>query len=79
MPLNIRDPRASQLARDLAARRGTNMTRAIISALENELTREKAKPTLALRVRQISSALMAGAAGKPHKLTKAEIDAMWGH
>jgi antitoxin VapB len=79
MPLNIRDPRASQLARDLAARRGTSMTKAIIGALENELTREKAKPPLALRVRQISSALMAGAASKRRRLTKSEIDKMWGH
>jgi antitoxin VapB len=79
MPLNIRDPRASELARDLAARRGTSMTKAIISALENELTREKAKPPLAQRVRQISSDLMAGAAGRRRKLTKTEIDKMWGH
>jgi antitoxin VapB len=79
MPLNIRDPRASELARDLAARRGTSMTKAIIGALENELTREKAKPPLAVRVQEISSALMAGAAGKRRRLTKAEIDKMWGH
>jgi antitoxin VapB len=79
MPLNIRDPRASELARDLAARRGTSMTRAIIGALENELTREKTKLPLALRVRQISSELMSGAAGKRRRLTKSEIDKMWGH
>jgi len=79
MPLNIRDPRASELARDLAQRRGTSMTTAIISALENELTREKAKPPLAQRVRQISNQLMAGAAGKRRNLTKSEIDEMWGH
>lgn len=77
MPLNIRDPRASELARDLAARRGTNMTKAIISALENELTREKAKPPLALRARQISSRLLANAKGR-HKMAKATIDEMWG-
>jgi antitoxin VapB len=79
MPLNIRDPRASELARDLALRRGTNMTKAIISALENELTRETAKPPLAQRVRQISNELMAGAAGKRRRMTKTEIDKMWGH
>ena len=78
MPLNIRDPRASQLARDLAARRGTSMTKAIIGALENELTREKAKQPLAQRVRQISSVLKAGAQGGRRKLTKTEIDEMWG-
>jgi antitoxin VapB len=79
MPLNIRDPRASELARDLAARRGTSMTRAIIGALENELTREKAKPPLTVRAQQISSALMASAAGKRRRLAKTEIDKMWGH
>jgi antitoxin VapB len=79
MPLNIRDPRASELARDLAARRGTSMTKAIIGALENELAREKAKPPLTVRVRQISSVLMAGAAGRRRRMTKSEIDEMWGH
>ena len=78
MPLNIRDPRASELARDLAARRGTNMTKAIISALENELTRERAELPLAQRVRQISSALLANTTGKRRRLTKTEIDEMWG-
>jgi antitoxin VapB len=78
MPLNIRDPRASTLARDLAARRGTSMTKAIIGALENELTREKAKPPLAQRVREISGALLAGAVGKRRRLSKSEIDKMWG-
>jgi antitoxin VapB len=79
MPLNIRDPRASELARGLAQIRGTNMTEAVISALENEIMRERAKPPLALRVRQISDELMAGAAAKRRKLTKSEIDKMWGH
>ena len=78
MPLNIRDPRASELARDLAARQGTNMTAAIISALENELAREKEKPPLAFRVRQISSALLANGAGKRRRLSKQEVDEMWG-
>ena len=77
MPLNIRDPRASELARELAGRRRTNMTKAIISALENELTREKAKLPLAMRVRQISGALLANAKGR-RRLTKTEIDEMWG-
>jgi antitoxin VapB len=79
MPLNIRDPKASELARDLAARRGTSMTKAIIGALENELTREKANLPLARRVRQISSDLKAHAAGGRRKLSKPEIDEMWGH
>jgi antitoxin VapB len=79
MPLNIRDPRASELARGLAEIRGTNMTEAVISALENEITRERAKPPLAQRVRQISDELIAGAAAERRKLTKSEIDKMWGN
>ncbi len=78
MPLNIRDPRASELARDLAARRGTSMTKAIIGALENELTRERAKLPLASRIQQISSALLTSAKGNRRRLTKTEIDEMWG-
>ncbi len=78
MPLNIRDPRASELARDLAGRRGTNMTEAIIAALENELTRDRAELPLAQRVRQISGALLANTTGKRRRLSKAEIDEMWG-
>jgi antitoxin VapB len=79
MPLNIRHPRASELARDLALRRGTSMTKAIIGALENELTREKAKPPLAERVRQISSDLISSSASRRRKMTKTEINKMWGH
>ena len=39
--LSIRDPRAAELAKQLAAQRKTTMTEAIIVALENELKRER--------------------------------------
>ena len=78
MPLNIRAPRASELARDLAERRGVNMTEAVITALENEIAIERAKEPMALRIRKISERLKAGAVGKPRKMTKADIDKMWG-
>ena len=39
--LSIRDPRAAELARQLARTRKTTMTEAIIVALENELKRER--------------------------------------
>src|SRR6266704_2691535 len=41
VPLSIRDPRAAALAKELARRRGTSMTAAIISALANEIRRDK--------------------------------------
>lgn len=78
MPLNIRDPRASELARTLAARRGTNMTEAIISALEDALRGERAKMPLSKRASRIASGLTKAARGKSRKVTKVEIDEMWG-
>ena len=37
MPLSIRNPRAEQLAREVAAKSGENITQAIIHALEDRL------------------------------------------
>ena len=39
MALNIRDPEAQRLARDLARRTGETMTQAVIKALEERLER----------------------------------------
>ena len=39
MALNIKDPRAHELAERLAARRGTTLTRAVTEALEEALER----------------------------------------
>ena len=39
MPLSIRNPRAEQLAREVAAESGENLTQAIIRALEERLQR----------------------------------------
>lgn len=41
MALHIRDERAATLARRLAKRRGTTMTRAVVEALQSALEREK--------------------------------------
>ena len=79
MPLNIRDPRAAELARELAARRGTTMTEAIISALESSLRRHKSRARLASRYAAIAREL--AEKGKPggRGMSREEIDAMWGH
>lgn len=43
MPLSIRNPRAEQLAREVAAESGENLTQAIIHALEDYLQRIKGR------------------------------------
>ena len=79
MSLSIRDPRAAELARELAGRRGTNMTEAIVAALELALAADAARIPLAQRVAAIADEL--AARGKPggRDLTPDERDAMWGH
>ena len=43
MPLSIRNPRAEQLAREVAAESGESLTQTIISALEERLERMKGR------------------------------------
>jgi antitoxin VapB len=79
MPLNIRHPRAAELARELADRRGTTMTEAIINALESALRQDRKAGALAERFAAIAREL--AKTGRPggRDLSKDEIDAMWGH
>ena len=74
----IRDPRAAQLARELAAKRRTTMTAAVIGALEGELRRENEKRPLADRLRHLAQRGAAIAGPNRRELTKDEIDALWG-
>ena len=53
MNLQIRDKRAHELASELADRRKTSMTEAVITALENELRREDNEPSLQERVARL--------------------------
>lgn len=78
MPLNIRDPRAQTLARELADRRGVTMTQAIISALEAELKREREAVPLEERIMARVAALQANNGPNPQPVTKEDIDAWWG-
>lgn len=78
MPLNIRDPRAGALARTLANKRGTTMTEAIIAALQAEIARDDAKPPLADAVKAISNDLLKQSQSPRNKMSKADIDFMWG-
>ncbi|MDQ0473822.1 type II toxin-antitoxin system VapB family antitoxin [Labrys wisconsinensis] len=79
MTLQIRDPRAREFARKLAAARKVTMTEAVVQALEAELRREAEKEPLASRLRRIAVDLAARGEPGGRTLTKDEIDAMWGH
>jgi antitoxin VapB len=72
-PLNIRDPRARELARELASRRKTSITAAVIEALEHELVREREAIPLA----RIAERAKAQAGPDAPTVTEAERDAMW--
>jgi antitoxin VapB len=79
MNLQIRNPRAYDLARQLASRRCTSLTDAVIEALEAELEREKAQQPLADRLCALAASLKAKAGEGGREMSKEEIDAMWGH
>jgi len=53
MPLSIKNSRAEQLAREVAARSGENLTQAITHALEERLERLKGRRQPADLVREI--------------------------
>ena len=78
MPLNIRDPRAAELAKELAARRKITMTAAIIEALQNEIKRERDKVPLRERSRgrALTTRALAGRKGRAGP-ARSEIDDMW--
>jgi antitoxin VapB len=78
MALHIRDDRAATLARRLAKRRGTTMTRAVVEALEGALAREE-RP-LRERVAEIADeAERLGDRKRGRVVTKQEIDELWGN
>jgi hypothetical protein len=78
MALHIRDDRAATLARRLAKRKGTTMTRAVLEALESALKREQ-RP-LAERLDEIArEAERLGNRARGRSPTKQEIDELWGN
>lgn len=76
-PLNIRDPRARELARELAGRRKTSITAVVIEALEHELAREREAIPLAARLAKIAERAVAEAGQDARAVSEAERDAMW--
>jgi len=79
MLLQIRDPRARELARKIAQRRQVSMTEVVVNALETEYRRMAAQQSLAERLGAIADELAAIAKSGGRNMTQDEIDAMWGH
>ena len=79
MNLQIRDPRAHELARQLAEKRGVSMAEAVIDALEEQLRREGGQKPLAERLAAIADRLSSQAHSGGRDMTSDEIDRMWGH
>jgi antitoxin VapB len=79
MNLQIRDPRARELARRIAQRRHISMTEAVVEALEAEYRRVAAQQPLAERLGIIADQLAALAGPGGRDMTDEEVDAMWGH
>lgn len=78
MNLQIRDPRAHELASELARKRNISMTDAVIAALEAELQRS-VTTRLSERLALIADDLAAQAKPGGHDPGREEIDALWGH
>lgn len=81
MNLQIRDPRAHELARRLAKKRGLSMTDAVIQALEAQLQLDEGASRSArlASIQAIAADLAARSPGGGRDMTKDEIDRMWGH
>lgn len=78
MALHIRDNRATRLARQLAARKGTSMTQPVVTALEGALAQE-ARP-LGERIADIArDGARLGSKHRGRTVKKREIDALWGN
>jgi len=59
MPLNIRNERVNQLAKELAAKKHVNKTEAVLLALEGELRRHDEKLPLAARLKPLQRRIAA--------------------
>ncbi len=78
MALHIRDDRAAVLARRLAKRKGTTMTRAVVEALEGALKREE-RPLAEVFGEIAADIKRKGDPKRGRPVTKQEIDELWGN
>jgi antitoxin VapB len=78
MNLQIRDPRARDMASRLARIEKTTMSQAVVDALNDKLKRLQDKPSISEIVADSRARLAAIAKPGGHMMTKEEIDDMWG-
>ena len=76
--LNIRNPRATVLAKRLAQARGTTMTEAVVTALEQALRRVRDAAPLAARLKTLAQKARSMAGPHGRDMTRDEIDALSG-
>ena len=76
-PLNIRNPRAHELALEWASRRRSTITDAVVGALEAELQRERAKRSLSERLDALADRALAMKKPGGRDITEAERDELW--
>lgn len=77
MALHIRDRETDRLARELAHLRGSGITEAVRSALEEKLSSERRKLPLLERIKDITDEI-AAAPKTGLRADKAFFDDMWG-
>jgi antitoxin VapB len=75
--LNIRNPRAVELAGRLAGYRRTSMTNAVIEALEAAVAREQESIPLSDQLLAIAKEAQKLAGPNRHKMTKDDYDALF--
>ena len=73
MALNIKDPEADRLARELARRTGETLTRAVVTALRERLKRETSKAPVRLEDEIMEISRRAGALPRLTERTPEEI------
>jgi antitoxin VapB len=78
MNLQIRDPRARDMARKLAVMNDCTMTEAVVDTLDFRLRKINEEIPLIERVKKIQADLRAMAGPNGRDMTKEEIDDMWG-
>jgi len=76
-PLNIRDPQARALARELAELRRSSLTDAVVTALRAEIKRERSRIPLAEQLDKLADRMLAGASPDGRDVSEDERDAMW--
>lgn len=79
MNLQIRDPRAHQLASRLAALRNTSLTQAVIDALETAVAQQDRRETVNETVARLHRKYLGGRKPQGRNCTKEELDDLWGH